>query len=60
MIGTLLCTLWGVVVRLAVVSLLIKSSLDIIAINNHTPRLIVERSRYFFDVFQNQLGLSFD
>lgn len=60
MILCLLKSLFGLGLRLLIVGSLIKSSLDIIAINVETPKLIVERSRYFTDVFRDQLGINLD
>jgi hypothetical protein len=58
MILCLIKSFFGLVFRLLVVGLLIKSSLDIIAVNKETPKLIVERSTYFNDIFRDKLGIN--
>jgi hypothetical protein len=58
MIVGLFKSLLTMALRLLVVGLLIKSSLDIIAVNEETPRMIVHRSKYFYDLIRDNLGIN--
>ena len=52
------CKVSNFVFRLAVVFLLLKSSLDIISTNEETPGVIVKRTKYFMELSREKLGVN--
>ena len=48
---------FNMVFRLAVVGILIKSSLDIISVNEQTPRILVHRTKYLMEAFRDSFGI---
>ena len=60
MISSLVCLVSGFLVRLSVVGILLKSSLDIIALNQETPKLIVDRTHHILDFMRDTLSINID
>lgn len=60
MIGCMIKSTFGFALRFAVVSILIKSSLEIISINENTPKLFVERTGYLTGILRDKMSINFD
>lgn len=60
MILCLIRSLFNMAFRVAVVGMLIKSSLDIISVNEETPKTIVKRTKILMDASRDYLGINIE